>query len=62
MTRAHSEFWRDPALPWIESRRACHSRACYKAHSLGRKTVYGCCSGAVLILLALGVLAHLVWF
>ncbi|MDF2490779.1 MAG: AraC family transcriptional regulator [Pseudomonas sp.] len=26
-------FWRDPALPWIESRRACHSRACYKAHS-----------------------------
>lgn len=26
-------FWRDPAMPWIESRRACHSRACYKAHS-----------------------------
>ncbi|MHC6225513.1 helix-turn-helix transcriptional regulator [Pseudomonas sp. X10] len=26
-------FWRDPALPFVESRRACHSRACYKAHS-----------------------------
>lgn len=27
------EFWRDPALPHMESRRACHSRACYKPHS-----------------------------
>ncbi|SIR94242.1 transcriptional regulator, AraC family [Aquipseudomonas alcaligenes] len=26
-------FWRDPALPHMESRRACHSRACYKPHS-----------------------------
>ena len=26
-------FWRDPALPHVESRRACHSRACYKQHS-----------------------------
>ena len=25
-------FWRDPALPYIESRRACQSRACYKPH------------------------------
>ncbi|MFV3328564.1 helix-turn-helix domain-containing protein [Pseudomonas sp. NY15372] len=33
MTRSHSEIWRDPALPFVESRRACHSRACYKAHS-----------------------------
>ncbi|UBM23265.1 AraC family transcriptional regulator [Pseudomonas sp. p1(2021b)] len=33
MTRPHSEIWRDPALPFVESRRACHSRACYKAHS-----------------------------
>jgi AraC-like DNA-binding protein len=30
-TRA--EFWRDPTLPYAESRRACHSRACYKPHS-----------------------------
>ncbi|MCB8746414.1 AraC family transcriptional regulator [Rhodoferax sp. U2-2l] len=30
---ASAEFWRDPALPYAESRRACHSRACYKAHS-----------------------------
>ncbi len=30
---ASTEFWRDPALPYIESRRACHSRACYKSHS-----------------------------
>jgi len=29
----HAEFWRDPALPYAESRRACHSRACYKPHS-----------------------------
>ncbi|TNC76266.1 AraC family transcriptional regulator [Janthinobacterium lividum] len=28
-----SAFWRDPALPHVESRRACHSRACYKPHS-----------------------------
>lgn len=27
------ELWRDPALPFVESRRACHSRACYRAHS-----------------------------
>ena len=26
-------FWRDPALPYVESRRACHSRACYRPHS-----------------------------
>lgn len=26
-------FWRDPAMPFVESRRACDSRACYKAHS-----------------------------
>lgn len=25
-------FWRDPALPFVESRRACHSRACYRPH------------------------------
>ncbi|MNM40906.1 HTH-type transcriptional activator RhaS [compost metagenome] len=30
---ARTAFWRDPALPYIESRRACDSRACYKAHS-----------------------------
>lgn len=29
----HAEFWRDPAISYVESRRACHSRACYKAHS-----------------------------
>ncbi|MDQ2185008.1 AraC family transcriptional regulator [Alcaligenaceae bacterium A4P071] len=27
------EFWRDPAMPYAESRRACHSRTCYKPHS-----------------------------
>ncbi|WP_223302621.1 helix-turn-helix transcriptional regulator [Halotalea alkalilenta] len=25
-------FWRDPVLPFAESRRACQSRACYKRH------------------------------
>ncbi|MDD1017041.1 AraC family transcriptional regulator [Pseudomonas rubra] len=30
---SHPLFWRDPALPHVESRRACDSRACYKAHS-----------------------------
>ncbi|MGH8380835.1 AraC family transcriptional regulator [Pseudomonas sp.] len=29
----HSAFWRDPALPFVESRQACHSRTCYKPHS-----------------------------
>ncbi|GAB2788727.1 AraC family transcriptional regulator [Halomonas shantousis] len=28
-----SQFWRDPSLPFVESRRASHSRACYRAHS-----------------------------
>lgn len=28
-----TQFWRDPAMPYVESRRACHSRACYKPHS-----------------------------
>lgn len=32
-TEPYSTFWRDPALPFMESRRACHSRACYKPHS-----------------------------
>ncbi|MGN8260043.1 AraC family transcriptional regulator [Pseudomonas sp. SMSB3] len=33
MPTARLQLWRDPALPWVESRRACHSRACYQAHS-----------------------------
>ncbi|MFV3291487.1 AraC family transcriptional regulator [Pseudomonas sp. NY11955] len=33
MPRSHTVLWRDPALAHVESRRACHSRACYKAHS-----------------------------
>ncbi|MFC6635250.1 helix-turn-helix transcriptional regulator [Microbulbifer taiwanensis] len=28
-----TEFWRDPALPFVESRRASDSRACYRPHS-----------------------------
>jgi AraC-like DNA-binding protein len=31
--KATTEFWRDIAIPYAESRRACHSRACYKPHS-----------------------------
>lgn len=30
---SHPSFWRDSTLPHVESRRACHSRACYKPHS-----------------------------
>lgn len=30
---ANTEFWHDAAMPYVESRRACDSRACYKAHS-----------------------------
>lgn len=30
---ATTEFWRDPAMPYAESRRACQSRSCYKPHS-----------------------------
>lgn len=32
-TEQLSAFWRDPALPFVESRKACQSRACYKPHS-----------------------------
>lgn len=28
-----AQFWRDPAMPHAESRRACRSRACYRPHS-----------------------------
>lgn len=28
-----TQFWRDPALPFVESRRASDSRACYREHS-----------------------------
>ncbi|MEG0223798.1 MAG: AraC family transcriptional regulator [Comamonas sp.] len=31
--RALTEFWRDAAMPYAESRRACDSRACYRPHS-----------------------------
>lgn len=30
---SHTSFWRDATLPHVETRRACHSRACYKPHS-----------------------------
>lgn len=33
MSPMKTEFWRDPALPYVESRRACNSRICYQAHS-----------------------------
>lgn len=33
MPPSHTSLWRDPRLPQVESRRACNSRACYKAHS-----------------------------
>lgn len=34
MPRSHpaQAFWRDPALPFVDSRRASQSRACYKPH------------------------------
>jgi len=28
-----AQFWRDPAMPYAESRRACRSRACYRPHT-----------------------------
>lgn len=33
MRGASQRFWRDPRMPHVESRRASHSRACYKPHS-----------------------------
>lgn len=27
------EFWSDPRMPYVETRRTCQSRICYKAHS-----------------------------
>ena len=32
-TGTPAEFWRDSSMHFVESRRACHSRACYKSHS-----------------------------
>lgn len=59
-------FWRDAALPFVESRRACDSRACYRAHhhptfslgavDAGRSVLTGVAQGPV----ALGAGA-LVW-
>ncbi|HHA2875850.1 TPA: helix-turn-helix domain-containing protein [Stenotrophomonas maltophilia] len=31
--RSATEFWRDPRMPFVESRRACDSRACHRPHS-----------------------------
>jgi AraC-like DNA-binding protein len=55
----NTEFWRDPAMPYVESRRACHSRACYKPHShpsfsigavdLGTSNFIGAACGPMLI-------------
>lgn len=52
-------FWRDPALPFVESRRACQSRACYKPHHHptfsigavdgGTSTFTGAADGTVLL-------------
>lgn len=28
-----NHFWRDPRMPYVETRRACESRVCYQAHS-----------------------------
>jgi AraC-like DNA-binding protein len=31
--KAQLEFWSDSNMPYVETRKACHSRACYRAHS-----------------------------
>ena len=31
--KLRQHFWRDPALPFVEIRKACQSRACYKPHA-----------------------------
>ena len=33
MTHSSARLWRDPRLPFVESRRASDSRACYRPHS-----------------------------
>lgn len=33
MTNLSNQFWTDPRMPYVEARRACMSRICYKAHS-----------------------------
>lgn len=33
MTQSRASFWRDSRMPYVESRRACNSRACYRPHS-----------------------------
>lgn len=57
--RPTTEFWRDPSLPHVESRRACDSRACYRPHShdtfsigavdAGRSVFSGASSGTRLL-------------
>lgn len=28
-----ADFWRDPAMSWVESRRSCQARTCYRLHT-----------------------------
>ena len=33
MSHSDIAFWSDPRMPYVETRKACQSRICYKAHS-----------------------------
>ncbi len=46
------QFWRDDAMPYVESRRAQQSRACYRAHSHPTLSVGAVDAGASVLQLA----------
>lgn len=46
------QFWRDDAMPYVESRRAQHSRACYRAHSHPTLSIGAVDAGASVLQLA----------
>ena len=46
------QFWRDDAMPYVESRRAQHSRACYRPHSHSTLSIGAVDAGASLLQVA----------
>ena len=46
------QFWRDDAMPYVESRRAQQSRACYRAHSHPTLSIGAVDAGASLLQVA----------
>lgn len=52
MTMPSQRFWRDDAMPYVESRRAQQSRACYRSHSHPTLSIGAVDAGASLLQVA----------